>query len=142
MSIDLTLRGVKGTPLTHEELDGNFTSLRDAIGEAGGIAGPEGPMGPQGPAGPTGPQGPAGATGATGPQGPAGATGATGTVSTTEGAIGSYLCVNMGNINGVPAGNYAGSGFGQAGTWATRGQSGVQNVLDSWFPVYLMQRIA
>lgn len=31
MAIDLTLRSVKGTPLTHSELDGNFTSLRQGI---------------------------------------------------------------------------------------------------------------
>lgn len=31
MAIDLTLRSVKGTPLTHSELDGNFTSLKNGV---------------------------------------------------------------------------------------------------------------
>jgi len=31
MAIDLTLRSAKGTPLTHSELDGNFTNLKNGI---------------------------------------------------------------------------------------------------------------
>lgn len=81
-----------GGPLTHQEMDANFTELTEAttrlnnqasrlaILESAGVGsqGPQGPVGPAGPAGATGPQGPAGATG---PQGPAGATVSAGPVS-------------------------------------------------------------
>ena len=81
MTLNLTRRLVKGTPLTAAEHDGNLDKLEDGIEDielTPGPAGPTGPAGPQGPAGPTGPAGATGATGATGPAGPQGAKGDTG----------------------------------------------------------------
>lgn len=79
--VALTLRSVKGAPLTHAEVDENFQNLA-AAAEAG-VTGPTGPTGPQGTTGVTGATGPAGATGPTGPQGDAGAAGVTGATGPT-----------------------------------------------------------
>lgn len=98
MPADILLRRVKGSPLTHKELDDNLEALKNAIAtaelllttlqqevqaieEAGGVEGPVGPAGPPGPVGPTGPAGPQGLTGATGPAG---------TATTTYDAVGTY----------------------------------------------------
>jgi len=35
--VDVTLRGTKGSPLTHDEVDANFTNLKTAV-EAGGVS--------------------------------------------------------------------------------------------------------
>jgi len=109
MTLTLITRAGKGSELTWDELDGNWTSVQTAINTIGpGAVGPQGPQGVAGVSGLQGAQGPAGPAGANGLQGiqgiqgPAGVNGTNGVGLTWNPTQQSYSSVQGQAGNQIP----------------------------------------